>query len=107
MLPDLPIRWTANELQIGKEKYPAANHAPALIQPNPLKVADGRRYIVINSGHTFHEKELAAVNYLLFPRHGDWAVLKVGSKAPEEPSGLLEEEVLQAGFFDEKWQIAE
>jgi hypothetical protein len=90
-------------LQIGKEKYPAADHAPVLIQPNP--VAEGR-YVVLNSGHTFHEKELAALNYLLFPRLGDWAVLRVGGKAPAGPSEPLDESVMRAGFFDERWQVA-
>ena len=33
--------------------------------------------IVINSGHTFHEQEFAAFNYLLFPRLGDWAMMKI------------------------------
>ena len=104
VLPKLPIRWTRDELRIDREKYSAADHAPALIQPNPL--AEGR-YVVFNSGHTFHEKELASLNYLLFPRLGDWAVLKVGAKAPADPSGPLEETVVQAGFFDEQWQAPE
>ena len=41
--------------------------------------------------------------YLLFPRSGDWAVLKVGAKAPTSPSDPREEEVIRAGFFDERW----
>ena len=73
-----------------------------LIQPNPL--APGR-YVVLNSGHTFHEKELASLNYLLFPRLGDWAVLKVAGKVPAQPSEPLEDEVVQAGFFDEHWRV--
>ena len=70
-----------------------------LIQPNPL--AEGR-YIVLNSGHTFHEKELASLNYLLFPRLGDWAVLKVGARPAADPPG---QEVVRAGFFDERWLL--
>jgi pimeloyl-ACP methyl ester carboxylesterase len=104
VLPKLPLQWTKEELQLGGQRYVAASHAPALIQPNPLPGAEGR-YIVLNSGHTFHEKELAAVNYLLFPRLGDWAVLKVGGKSPENPSEPLDEEVVQAGFCDEQWRI--
>lgn len=102
VLPKMPVQWTADELRFGKEKYHAATHALAFIQPNPL--AEGR-YVVINSGHTFHEKELSSLNYLLFPRHGDWAVLKVGGKVPANPSGPLEEEVIRAGFFDERWLL--
>jgi pimeloyl-ACP methyl ester carboxylesterase len=102
VLPKLPLRWTEKELRFGEESYPAADHAPALIQPNPL--APGR-YVVLNSGHTFREQELASLNYLLFPRLGDWAVLKVGAKSPADPSDALEEEVLRSGFFDERWRL--
>ncbi len=102
VLPKLPVTWTEKELQFGKDKYTAADHAPALIQPNPFAAG---RYVVINSGHTFREKELAALNYLLFPRLGDWAVLKVGAKVPANPSDPLDEEVLRAGFFDERWLL--
>jgi pimeloyl-ACP methyl ester carboxylesterase len=106
VLPKLPIRWTRDEVELGKRRYAAADHAPALIQPNPLAGAESR-YVVINSGHTFHEKELASLNYLLFPRLGDWAVLKVGGKVPEDPSAALEETVLRSGFFDEQWKAPE
>ncbi len=102
VLPNLPIRWSRKELELGMERYPAADHAPALIQPNPL--AEGR-YVVLNSGHTFHEKELASLNYLLFPRLGDWAVVKVGTQLPKSPWGPLPETVVRAGFFDERWQL--
>jgi hypothetical protein len=102
VLSKLPLRWTHEELQVGKQRYRAVDHAPVLIQPNPL--AEGR-YVVLNSGHTFHEKELASLNYLLFPRLGDWAVIKVGEKVPKDPSGPLEESVIRAGLFDERWQL--
>jgi hypothetical protein len=101
VLPKLPLHWTHDELQIGGERYAAADHVPLLIQPNPL--AEGR-YVVFNSGHTFHEKELALLNYLLFPRLGDWAVLKVGGKVPKDPSGPLTETVVRAGFSGEDWK---
>ncbi len=102
VLPRLPLRWTRDEVRLGEDRYPAADHAPALIQPSPF--AEGR-YVVLNSGHTFHEKELASLNYLLFPRLGDWAVLKVGDKVPKDPSGPLQESTVRAGFFDERWQL--
>jgi hypothetical protein len=59
---------------------------------------------VLNSGHTFHEKELASLNYLLFPRLGDWAVMKVGQRLPGDPSGPVAEEPVRAGFFNEEWR---
>jgi pimeloyl-ACP methyl ester carboxylesterase len=105
-LDKLPVKWPREELTLAGKSYPSASHAPVLIHPNPLPGAEGR-YVVINSGHTFHEKELASLNYLLFPRLGDWAVLKVGGLIPEKASMPLEEEVKQAGFFNEQWQIPE
>jgi hypothetical protein len=62
--------------------------------------------MVINSGHTFHEKEFAAFNYLLFPRLGDWAVTKItGSAKKWQPSSpAFPEEVVRAGYFDEEWR---
>ena len=100
----MPIRWTRSELQVGAQHFPAADHAAVLIQPNPLPGGRGR-YVVINSGHSFHEKELASLNYLLFPRLGDWAVLKIGDRASTNASDALDEKVIRAGYFDEQWQL--
>src|SRR5262249_44584682 len=99
--PQLPLRWTKDALEFRGEKYTAANHAPVLIQPNPL--AKGR-YVGLNSGHTFREKDLAPLTCWLSPRRGDWAVLKVGARTRDDPSMPLEETVLRAGFFDEHWR---
>jgi hypothetical protein len=106
ILPKLPIQWTKKELVVAGQTYAAADHVPALIEPNPLASELGaERYVVINSGHTFHEAELAKLNYLLFPRWGDWAVVKIGEKPPERPSDPLDETVVTAGFFDEDWKF--
>lgn len=104
VLPHLPITWTEKTLKMGDTEYPAADHVPALIHPNPLP-AGTNRYIVLNSGHTFRESELSLLNYLLFPRWGDWAVLKVGGTVPEKPGDQLHETVLRAGFFNEQWHF--
>jgi len=96
------MRWTRTELEFGGERFEAPDYAPALIQPNPL--AEGK-YVVINSGHTFHEKELASLNYLLFPRQGDWSVFKVGNKKPAAPGDPLDEVAVRAGYFNEDWQL--
>ena len=74
---------------------------PALIVPNPLP-GGGEHYLVLNSGHTFREAELAKLNYLLFPRWGDWAILQIDSL--QDRSAPLKEEVVSAGYFDEQWQ---
>jgi hypothetical protein len=98
-LPHLPIGWNRQDCSIGPAHASAADHAPVLIQPSPW--ASGR-YVVFNSGHTFHEKELSTLNYLLFPRLGDWALVKVGdSQAGGTPSDSVEHE----GFFDERWGV--
>ncbi len=103
-LPHLPLRWSRKELRFDGATYRSADHAPVLIQPNPLPGGQGN-YLVLNSGHTFHETELASLNYLLFPRLGDWAVLRVGGKTPASPSDPLDEEVLRSGFFNERWGL--
>jgi hypothetical protein len=102
VLPHLPIRWTPADCSIGKLTAASADHAPVLIQPSPL--ARGR-YVVLNSGHTFHEAELATLNYLLFPRLGDWALVKVAARAPDEGSPPAAQEVIDSGFFDERWSV--
>jgi len=106
VLPRLPIRWNASELEFAGQKYSAAEHLPAFIYPSPLTEPGGEaRYIVLSSGHTFREAELNKLNYLLFPRWGDWALLKVGDKSPANPSEPLDETLLKAGFFSEAWQF--
>jgi hypothetical protein len=102
-LPSLPLVWTRSELAFGGPTAPAAEHAPVLICRNPLSPG---RYLVLNSGHTFHEKEFAAFNYLLFPRHGDWAVMKILPDAQrwKPETTPFPEEVLRAGYFDEHWR---
>ncbi|MES2791801.1 MAG: hypothetical protein V4719_19430 [Planctomycetota bacterium] len=86
----------------GAETYPASNHLPAFIAPNPLPTAAGR-YVVINSGHTFRGIDFATINYLLFPRWGDWAVLQIDPQRPAtEP---VTETVLKFGYFNEEWRL--
>ena len=105
-LPKLPVIWTREEVRLGPgaASRSAKDHAPVLICANPLSGA-GDRYIVLNSGHTFHQKEFAAFNYLLFPRLGDWAVMRIlpGAQKWQPSSSGFPEEVVQAGFFDEQW----
>ncbi|MEO6784766.1 MAG: prolyl oligopeptidase family serine peptidase [Chthoniobacteraceae bacterium] len=102
-LPMLPVQWSRDQVGLGGVQKPAADHAPAFICASPFA---GNRYVVINSGHTFHEKEFAAFNYLLFPRLGDWAVMRVmpGAEKWRQSSPAFPEEVVGAGFFDETWK---
>ena len=104
VLNRLPLKWSKHALRIGNKEYSSNDHVPALIAPNPLVGAEGR-YVVLNSGHTFREAELASLNYLLFPRWGDWAVVQMDpSRMDSHP---LQEKVLQAGYFDEQWRMPE
>lgn len=102
-LPKLPVSWTREDVRLNDVKYSATNHAPVLICASPLAA---NRYVVINSGHTFHEKEFAAFNYLLFPRLGDWAIIEMspGAEKWEPSSPTFPEKVIRAGYFDEQWQ---
>lgn len=89
VLKDLPLSWTRDAVKLG-ETFPAAEHVPVLIAANPL---NPRRYVVINSGHTFGSAEFAGTNALLYPRLGDYAVFRIGESRPEA-----------AGVFDERWK---
>lgn len=96
VLARLPIQWTAKTLTVVGKPYPAASSVPALVYPNPLAP---NRYVVLNSGHTFHQADFKASNRMLYPRLGDFAVLQV---APDEKDPASAR-ILTAGLFDESW----
>lgn len=98
VLPKLPIIWTKDELVVNGVKYDPKTHVPVLIHPNPL---NPKKYVVLNSGHTFKEADLKGTNALLYPRLGDWAVVKP-TPSPKDPAAY---EVVAAGLFDEFWQF--
>ena len=99
ILNRLPLQWNANQLTLGGKTYDSSSHTVAMIYPNPL---DPRRYVVLNTGHSFGRNEMAATNATLFPRFGDYAVLHL-----RQPLGkTIESEVVTAGYFDEKWKFA-
>jgi hypothetical protein len=99
VLPKLPITWTKEKLVVNGVEYDPKTHVPVLIYPNPLN--ENRTYVVINSGHTFKEADLKGTNALLYPRLGDWAVIKPTPTA-KDPAAY---EVVAAGLFDENWQF--
>ncbi len=68
-----------------------------MVYPNPL---NPNRYIVVNSGHTFHETEFKASNANLFPKLGDIAVLKFAAGR----DGFSQEPVF-AEIFNQRWQL--
>ncbi|MBI4908473.1 MAG: prolyl oligopeptidase family serine peptidase [Acidobacteria bacterium] len=85
----LPIKWEPAKIEIDGRTSTAPGQLLAMIYPNPLNPA---KYVVLNSGHTFGEKEFKGTNALLFPRLGDWAVIG--------PDGVP----FTAGFFDSRWK---
>jgi len=87
----LPIRWDREGIRVNRKAYDSASHVLVMIYPNPLNLS---RYVVLNSGHTFGEREFKGTNALLFPRLGDWAVLD------------LKGNVVAAGLFDDLWKLA-
>ncbi len=99
----LPIRWTRDSIQVGPDQYAAAEHGLQLICPNPLAIARDR-YVVLNSGHTYHGPELR-FSYMVFPRLGDWAVMKVGDNPTSGIEPSVAENVTTSGFFDEEWAV--
>jgi hypothetical protein len=94
----LPLRWTEDAIRLGAQRYAAADHAVAMIYPNPL---NPRRYVVLNTGHTFHEPEFRGTNALLFARLGDYAILRLTPTA----GGAVEATVAVAGLFGERWEL--
>ena len=90
LLRGLPLHWSRDTIAIGEQTFSAGDHVPVLIYPNPL---NPKRYVVINSGHTFGDADFRGTNAWLYPRLGDYSVLK--------PHG----DVVLSGFFDESWRL--
>lgn len=92
------LHWEAATFQIDGRTFSTDDHGLSMIYPNPL---NPRRYIVINSGHTFHEKDFKASNSWLFPRLGDVAVQKF---VPDDKGGYVET-VEWAEIFNSGWRL--
>ena len=93
----LPIKWGETKLTVNGEDYDTSTYGLAMIYPNPLQP---RKYVVINSGHTFHEPQFKASNAQLYPRLGDIAVLKFTAKDKG-----YEESVEWADIFNASWRL--
>ena len=89
-----PLRWTRRQVSFGAQSYPAADHIPALVYPNPLAP---QRYVVINSGMTIEDREYRGEYGM--PRLGDYAILRINAQE-EWP------DVVTAGLFSETWQLS-
>lgn len=93
----MPFVWNEKELKMGRSSYDASHHVPVLIYPNPLAP---QRYVVVNSTFTFRQGS-DTTNALQTPKLPDWAVVDL--RTP--PSKLAPGEVVDAGFFNEAWQL--
>ncbi len=83
----LPIKFDADK----------PNQVPVLIYPNPL---NPKKYVVLNSGFTFREYDYLN-NARQIPRLPDWAILDIDQpRTWQRPAGIVD-----AGFFDERWQL--
>ena len=95
----LPMRWANDNVALGNKTFPAANHVPLMIYPNPL---NPNRYVVLNSGFTFREYDYLN-NARQVPKLPDWAVVDVDTP----PSSRWPGKVVDAGFFGERWEVVE
>lgn len=94
----LPVHWTKSEIGAFGEKYDPATHGVSFIYPNPMSP---RKYVVVNSGHTFHAADFAKSNAWLFPRLGDIAI----QKFEKLDNGTYRETVERADFFNNLWKL--
>jgi predicted esterase len=97
VLPKLPVQWDGDAVKVGTRSFAGAQHVPVCIYPNPLNPA---KYVVLNSGLTFreaHDKTNSQQN----PKLPDWAVIDIRTPASDIAPG----KVVDAGFFDERWQV--
>ena len=93
----LPVKWTANGIVVGKERFSPETHAAILIYPNPL---NPNKYVVLNSGFTFREADYLS-NARQTPKLPDYAVADLTTP----PDGRFAGKIVAAGFFDEDWGL--
>jgi hypothetical protein len=93
ILPQLPIKWTADKIEFAGKTYDARRHVPLMIFPNPL---NPEKYVVLNSGFTFRGY---GSNASQTPKLPDYALLDISKDDPFAAG------VVSAGFFNEQWQI--
>jgi predicted peptidase len=93
----LPVKWTADSLVVGGQRYPAATHVPILIYPNPL---NPKKYVVLNSGFTFREADYLS-NARQTPKLPDYAIVDITTPPDYRHPGRI----VLAGFFNEAWEL--
>ncbi|MGV2337433.1 MAG UNVERIFIED_CONTAM: glycosyltransferase [Planctomycetaceae bacterium] len=96
--PNSPLPWNSREITIGSKSWPADSHGLCLIFPNPF---NRRKYIVLNTGHTFGEQDFKASNAWLFPRMGDVGVLKLSPGGDGRTTSTL----IWSDTFGTRWLL--
>jgi pimeloyl-ACP methyl ester carboxylesterase len=93
----LPITWTSKKLTFAGQAYPANDHVPILIFPNPLNPG---RYVLLNSGIDFRTDAYGS-NAKQTPKLPDYAIVDLDTPpGPRWPG-----KIVTAGFFDEHWAV--
>jgi len=92
----LPLNWTSAGVTLGNQTYPAEQHVPVLIFPNPLNPT---KYVVVNSGFTFREYDYLN-NARQVPKLPDYAIIDITTPVNSRWPG----KIVRAGFFGEKWE---
>lgn len=97
VLPKLPIAWDAKAITVGAKTYDAAEHALALIHPNPLNPG---KYVVLNSALTWRENT-DKNNSLQNPHLPDWVVIGFDVAPNQDVPG----KIVATDFFTESWTL--
>ncbi|HUR46378.1 MAG TPA: prolyl oligopeptidase family serine peptidase [Candidatus Saccharimonadales bacterium] len=93
----LPVQWTAQGIELGRQHFDASHHVPVMIYPNPL---NPKKYVVLNSGFTFREYDYLN-NARQTSKLPDYAIVDVNVPVSSRfPGGIAE-----AGFFGESWEL--
>lgn len=97
ILEHLPIKWSAQKLEIRGQTYDATTHVP--VMSYGWREKNDTTRAVLNSGLTFREAH-DKTNSLQNPKLPDWAILDITQPANAEIAG----KVVAADFFDENWR---
>ena len=95
MINGLPVKWENGKIMANGKPYNDSFHVPQFVYPNPL---NRNKYVVVNSGPTFRENH-DRTNSLQNPKQPDWSIIDIR----QDPNGDAPGKIIDANFFDEKW----
>lgn len=94
----LPFHWDSEKITVGNKSWPSDSHGLCLVFPNPF---NRNKYVVLNTGHSFSERDFRASNAWLFPRFGDIAVLRLSDSSSDNAQPTL----VWSEVFGADWQL--